>query len=145
MNWFEVKVSYERVLENGMQGKVTESYLFDALSYTEAEARTLEELKPFISGEFTITDIKRARLAEIFFNEAGDKYYKIKLAFITLDEKSGSEKKTTVQMLSQACDLKEAINVLQEGMKGTMADYIITSVTETQIMDIFPFSQENNN
>lgn len=139
-NWFTCKVSFEKVLENGMQKKVTEPYLVDALSFTEAEARIIEEIRPFISGEFTVTDIKRARLSELFFNENGDRFYKIKVYFITLDEKSGAEKKTAAQMLAQACTLKEAISVLEEGMKGTMADYTIASVAETMLMDVFPFS-----
>ena len=139
-SWFECKVSFEKVLENGMQKKVTEPYLVDALSFTEAEARIIEEIRPFISGEFTVTDIKRARLSELFFNEKGDRFYKIKVYFNTLDEKSGAEKKTAAQMLAQACTLKEAIAVLEEGMKGTMADYTIASVTETMLMDVFPFS-----
>ena len=116
-NWFECKVSYEKMLENGMQKKVTEPYLVDALSFTEAEARIIEEIRPFITGEF----------------------YKIKVYFITLDEKSGAEKKTAAQMLAQATTLKEAIAVLEDGMKGTLADYTIASVTETQLMDVFPF------
>ncbi|HAC20944.1 MAG: DUF4494 domain-containing protein [Tannerellaceae bacterium] len=141
-NWFECKVSYEKMLESGMQKKVTEPYLVDALSFTEAEARIIEEIKPFITGEFTITDIKRARINELFFNENGDRFYKIKVYFITLDEKSGAEKKTAVQMLAQASDIKEAISVLENGMKGTLSDYSIASVAETQIMDVFPFSAE---
>lgn len=139
-NWFECKVSFEKIMENGAQKKVTEPYLVDALSFTEAEARIIEEIRPFVSGEFTVTDIKRARLSELFFNENGDRFYKIKVYFITLDEKSGAEKKTAAQMLAQACTLKEAIAVLEEGMKGTMADYTIASVTETMLMDVFPFS-----
>ena len=143
MNWFECKVAYEKIMENGAPKKVTEPYLVDALSFTEAEARILEEMKPFISGEMTIADIKRARLAELFFNEAGDRYYKAKVQFITLDEKSGAEKKTSMQMLAQALDIKGAIAVIEEGMKGTMADYVIASVSETMIMDVFPFSTED--
>ena len=98
-NWFECKVSFEKIMENGAQKKVTEPYLVDALSFTEAEARIIEEIRPFVSGEFTVTDIKRARLSELFFNENGDRFYKIKVYFITLDEKSGAEKKTAAQML----------------------------------------------
>lgn len=122
-----------------MQKKVTEPYLVDALSFTEAEARIIEEIRPFITGEFTVTDVKRARLSELFFNENGDRYYKVKVYFITLDEKTGAEKKISAQMLAQASDLKEAIAVLEEGMKGTMADYVIASVSETPIMDVFPY------
>ena len=127
-------------MENGVQKKVTEPYLVDALSFTEAEARIIEEMKPFISGEFIVTDIKRARIAELFFNENGDKYYKFKVFFISLDEINGVEKKTAAQMLAQASDIKDAITVLENGMKGTLADYTIASVSETTIMDVFPFS-----
>lgn len=138
-NWFECKISYDKIMENGMQKKVAEPYLVDALSFTEAEARIIEEIRPFISGEFTVTDVKRARLAELFFNENGDRFYKVKVYFITLDEKTAAEKKISAQMLVQASGLKEAIAVLEEGMKGSMADYVIASVSETMIMDVFPY------
>ncbi|MDU1892559.1 MAG: DUF4494 domain-containing protein [Dysgonomonas sp.] len=141
-NWFECKVSYEKVLENGMQKKVTEPYLVDALSFTEAEARIIEEIKPYISGEFTIADIKRAKLSELFFNDNGDRFFKAKVMFVTLDEKSGTEKRTAAQMLAQASDLKEALKVVEKGMEGTLADYVIASLTETNIMDVFPYSDD---
>lgn len=140
-NWFECKVTYEKTLENGMQKKVTEPYLVDALSFTEAESRIIEELKPFISAEFTIADIKRARLSELFFFDEGDRYYKAKVQFITLDEKSGTEKKTSVQMLAQALTIEQALTVIKKGMEGTMADYVIASLTETTIMDVFPYAE----
>jgi hypothetical protein len=130
------------MMENGVPKRVTEPYLVDALSFTEAEARIIEEMKPYISGEFTVDDIKRARIAELFTNENGDRYYRFRVIFMTLDEKSGTEKKTAVTMLAQASDLKEAITVLEEGMKGTMSDYVLASVVETMIMDVFPFSSE---
>ncbi|MDR1091586.1 MAG: DUF4494 domain-containing protein [Prevotella sp.] len=139
-NWFECKVSYEKILENGIQKKLTEPYLVDALSFTEAEARIIAEIRPYIIGEFTIADIKRAHLSEIFFNENGNCFYRIKIFFITSDEKSGAEKKTVAQMLVQASTLKEAISLLEEGMKGTMADYIIATVTETALIDVFPYT-----
>lgn len=141
-NWFECKVSFEKIMENGAQKKVTEPYLVDALSFTEAEARIIEEIRPFVSGEFTVTDIKRARLSELFFNENGDRFYKIKVYFITLDEKSGAEKKTATNVLVQAADLRDAVKKLDEGMKGTMADYSIASIAETAIMDVYPYSAE---
>jgi len=125
-----------------MPKRVTEPFLVDALSFTEAEARIIEEIRPYISGEFTVVDIKRARLAELFFNPAGDRYYRIKVFFITLDEKNGAEKKTAVQMLAQASSVREAVDVVEEGMKGTMVDYLIASVTETPLIDVFPFSAD---
>ena len=142
--WFECKIRYEKVMENGMQKKVTEPYLVDALSFTEAEARIIEEMTPFISGEFTVSDIKRANYSELFPSEeeAADRWFKCKLVFITLDEKSGAEKKTSTQVLVQAADLRDAVKKLDEGMKGTMADYQIASVAEIAIMDVYPYSAE---
>lgn len=143
-NWFECKVRYEKLMENGVTSKVNEPYLVDALSFTEAEARIIEEMQPFISGEFTVSDIKRAKYSELFSSplESDDKWYKCKLYFITLDDKSGKEKKSSTLVLVQAGNLKKAIDNLEEGMKGTLADYEIASVIETAIMDIFPFEAE---
>lgn len=138
-NWFLSKVTYDKMLENGFQKKVTEQYLVDALSFTEAEARTIEELKSLITGEFTVSAVGRAKISEIFYNENGDKYYKVKVFFVTLDEKTGIEKYTAAYMIAQASDIKEAIRVFEEGMKGTMSDYVIASVTETPIVDIFEY------
>ena len=142
--WFECKIRYEKTMENGMNKKVTEPYLVDALSFTEAEARIIEEMTPFISGEFTVSDIKRANYSELFPSEedTADRWFKCKLFFITLDEKSGAEKKTSTQVLVQAADLRDAVKKLDEGMKGTMADYKIASVAETAIMDVYPYSAE---
>ena len=146
VTWFEVKVRYEKVMENGLQKKVTEPYLFDALSFTESEGKCVQELTPYISGEFTVSDIKRANYSEIFFSEeeAADRYFKCKLAFITRDEKSGAEKVTTTQILVQAADLRDAVKKLDENMKGTMADYLICSVSETAIIDVFPYKSEDH-
>ena len=138
-NWFECKVSYWKMMENGVQKKVTESYLVDALSFTEAEARIIKEMQAFITGDFTVADIKRAKISETFFNEDGDKFYKFRVAFITLDEKSGAEKRTKATIIAQACTMEEATSVLKEGMKGTMCDYTVSSQAETKIMDIFVF------
>ncbi|MFR9166047.1 MAG: DUF4494 domain-containing protein [Dysgonomonas sp.] len=141
-NWFECRVSYDKMMENGVQKKVTEPYLVDALSFTEAEAKIIEEIRPYISGEFTVADIKRAKYSETFLNENGDRFFKAKVYFITLDEKSGAEKKTAAQMLAQASDLKDALSIVEKGMAGTLADYSIASLTETAIVDIFPYSAE---
>ncbi len=95
-NWFECSIRYEKVAENGMNRKVTEAYLVDALSFTEAEARIIEEMNPYINGVFTVSGVKRAGYSELFPSEedAADRWFKCKLFFITLDEKSGAEKKT---------------------------------------------------
>ncbi len=143
-NWFECKVRYDKTLDTGMIKTVTEPYLVDALSFTEAEARIIKEMTPFISGEFTVSDIKRVKFSDSFFNESGDRYYKAKLYFITLDEKSGSEKKTAVNMLVQASELKEAVEMVETEMAKTMVDYSIAAVTETAIMDVFPYESQEN-
>lgn len=136
--WFECKVRYDKMMENGMVKKVNEPYLVDALTFTEAEARIMEEMKPFISGEYSISSEKKTKISEIFFNEGGDRYYLVKVNFVTLDEKSGTEKKTATLILVQALDFEDALKNFQEGMKGTMADYEIASIAETPLMDVFP-------
>ena len=123
--------------ENGMVKKVNEPYLVDALTFTEAEARIIDEMKPFISGEYSISSEKKTKISEIFFNEGADRYYLVKVNFITLDESKGVEKKTTSQILVQASDFEDAVEKFKEGMKGSMADYEIGSITETMIMDVF--------
>lgn len=146
-HWFECKIRYEKTMENGMNKKVTEAYIVDALSFTEAEARIIEEMTPFISGEFTVSDIKRANYSELFFSDeiAADRWFKCKLTFITLDENSGAEKKTSTNVLVQASDLRDAVKKVDEGMKGSMADYIISSIAETAIMDVYEYVAESGN
>lgn len=136
--WFECKVRYDKMQENGMVKKVNEPYLVDALTFTEAEARIMEEMKPFISGEYSISSEKKTKISEIFFNEDGDRYYQVKVNFITIDEKSGTEKKTASLILVQASDFEDAVAKFNEGMKGTMGDYEIASIAETMLMDVFP-------
>lgn len=139
--WFECKVRYDKTLENGLIKKVTETYLVDALSFTEAEKRFIEEITPFMSGEFIVTDIKRARISELFDSEdlSDDRWFRARIAFITLDEKTGVEKRTAQNVLIQANDFHKAINRLDEGMKGTLGEWVIVTVTETAIIDVFKF------
>lgn len=141
-SWFECKVAYDKVTESGLQKKMTELYLVDALSFAEAEARIIEEIRPFIEGEFSVSAVGKRKYSEIFFNENGDRFYKIKVHFITLDEKSGAEKKTAIHMLAQAQNLKEAITVLEDGMKETLTDYEIASVSETKIIDVYSYEEK---
>lgn len=135
--WFETVVSYERTAEEGRIVKSTEHYLVDALTHAEAENKIIEEMKPFISGEFQVSKVARKKIAEIFYNENGDKWYRAKVNFITLDEDKGVEKRTGVTMLVQASDVKSAVEGIIEGMKGSMADWEIHTVAETPIIDIY--------
>ena len=136
-NWYECKVKYEKTLETGTQKKVTEAYLVDAMSFTEAENRIIEEMTPYIVGEFEVTAVKKARISELFIDPEGDKWYRAKVMFITIDEKTGVEKKAASNMLVQASDFQRAVKNLEDGMKGTMSDWEIFSITETPILDIY--------
>ena len=143
-DWFECKVRYDKTLETGLLKKVTESYLVDALSFTEAEERFLQEIEPMMSGEYSVSDIKRTKIAELFesIDTTDDKWYKAKVAYIAYDEKKGVEKRTNQIMLIQAKDLRVAVQNLDKGMQGTMGDWDIISIAETPIMDIFKFTAD---
>ncbi len=142
--FFEVRIRYEKTMENGQNKKVNEPYLVDALSFTEAEARIINEMTPFISGDFKVKAVKEVNFSEIFFSneELADTYFKARLAYVTLDEHSGKEKKTYTNVLVQAADLRDAVKKLDEDMKGTMADYKIVSIAETKIMDVYLYKPE---
>lgn len=172
--WFECKVQYEQVQDDSLQKRVTEQYVVNALSYTEAEQRITEEMSAFISGEFDIKDIKQATYKEVFFMSEGEKmfegqvrdltraavkgdkeegrrvydrkledyptdtrWYKAKLQFITIDEKTEHEKRSAVTYLVQAASLRNAIDNVDKVMQGTMIDYVQANVGETQIIDVF--------
>ncbi len=138
-DWFETKIRYEKTMEDGLQKKVTEQYTVDALSFTEAEAQIIEEMSSCISGEFEVADIKKATYKEVFFSDAesDDRWYKAKLQFITVDEKTQKEKRSNVYYLVQAGTLHGAVNHIEEVMGTTMIDYVIANVAETMIIDVF--------
>ena len=135
--WFESKISYDKTQDNGSVRHESEVYIIDALSFTEAEARIIEEQRPFISGDFSVSAVKRTKIAEISWNEGGDKWYMVKVGFITVDEKSGVEKRTASLMLVQASDFKDAVANFDEYMKGSLGDYDIISIAETPVMDVY--------
>ena len=140
--WFECKVSYERQADSVGMKKVSESYLVDALSFTEAEKRIIKEVRPFVSvGELEVVNIRRARIAELFLNEEAedDRYFRAKVNFITVDEKSGSEKKTSATMIVKSDSLPNAVTELKAQLDSQMASYEIAAVTETQILDVFQY------
>ncbi len=131
--FFKVKVVYDRNGKDGNFTTVTETYLVGALSFTEA--RITKELKPFVSGDFIVKDIKGMRISEIFENNEGDKWYRCKVVFVSLDEEKGIEKRTASAILVQGADFNEALEVLLKGMEETLANFEIASITETPIMD----------
>lgn len=144
-DWYEVTVKYDKQQEDGSKKKVSETYIVDAISCSEAEKTATKELKPYITGDFKIKSIKECPFHEVFFSdsEKDDKWYKAKLAFITLDEKSGKEKRNNVTYLVQANSLNGAIRHVDEVMGGTMIDYSSLSAQETKIMDIFEHKEQD--
>ena len=163
--YFEIGIRYDKTLENGMIKKVTELYVVDALSFTEAEARIIEEMQPYMSGDFMVATIKRSNVSEIVIDEMGvisamdaevqkitkqnsqstgyaDKWYKAKLNYITLDEKSMKEKKEAFYLLVNAGSVNAAHDVIVNHMKDVLADYEIANIDETKIFDVFFY--ENN-
>lgn len=124
-------------MENGMVKKVNEPYLIDALSFTEAEARIIKEMTPFISGDFSVSAVKRTKISEIFRDDTADKWYLAKVAFITIDEKTGAEKKSVSQMLIAGSDFRNAFDNFMDGMKGTLGDFELVSLNETPLMDVY--------
>lgn len=141
--WIEVKVRYEKTTDSGKTIKVTDPYLVDALSCTEAEARVTEEITPFTS-EFNVLSVNKTKISEIFWNEAGDKFYKVKVNFITIDEKTAVEKKKASFTLVQAADFEAALDGFNKGMKGTIADFEIESIIETKIIDVYPIKLDSS-
>ena len=139
--WFECKVRYDKTFEDGQIKSTTETYLVDAFTYTEAEKRFTAEIEQFASGEYTITDIKRAKITELFesSDSLADRWFKAKVAFITFDDQTGQEKRSHQTMMVHAIDLHDALKNLDKGMSGTLGDYVIVSVTETKIMDVFRY------
>lgn len=137
---FETKIRYDKIQENGAVKKVTEAYLMDALTFTEAEARIIEEMTPYISGDFSVVAIKRTKIAEVFWNPEAEKWWTVKVNFITLDDKTGVEKKSASLILVQADDDASAREKFNEGMRDTMADYEIAGINETNYLEVFKYS-----
>ena len=139
--WFECKVQYAKVTEDGKNKKVTELYVVEAISFTEAESRIVEEMSQYISGEYEVKDIKKAKYKEIWLSDdvSADRYYKAKLQFITLDEKSGKEKRSNFVSLVEASTLNNAIKGIDEVMGKTAIDYTSVEAKETKIIDVIEY------
>lgn len=135
--WYESKVKFEQVQVDGCTKMVTESYMVDALTFTDAEARTMEEVAMYVSGELDVVALKRTNIKEVRYNADGDKWYNCKLVFITLDEKSGKEKKTNYNVLVQASSTEEGTKQVELLMQGSMQDWELKSITETNIIDVY--------
>lgn len=142
--WFECTAKYIKMDENGHEKKASETYLLDAISFTEAESRIFKELKTMVSGEFVVSKIAKTRISEIIPSDTGDRWYKAKVAFITVDEESGKEKRVAQFVLVFSNNIKEAYNQIIGAMQGMMADFEISGINESTILDVFPYFSEKN-
>lgn len=137
--YYEVKIQYQEMQEDGKEKKVTEQYVVEALSFTEAETRIIEEMTPYISGEFDVVSEKIAPFNEIFLsdNSTDDKWFVSKVSFITIDEKTAKEKKQTFRYLVQAATSELALDYTKEMLSHGMSDYCIDAVQDTPTLDVF--------
>lgn len=136
--WFETKVKYDKtMLDTGAIKSVTEPYLVDAISFTEAEARITKEMEPFVSGELTVTAVRKVRFEDVLYHEGGDRWYKVKINMITIDEKTGAEKRSASFSLVQASEFKLALDYFLEAMKSVLFDFEIVNITEMAYIDVF--------
>lgn len=137
--WYECKIQYLKTMDDGKEKTVTETYVVDALSFTEVEARFIKAIEPYISGNAKVAAMAIARYGEIFFSEdeKDDRFFKAKVQSITLNENTGHEKKTTIYYLVQAQDIETARRYVTTQLESSMANFSITGLNETQIIDIF--------
>jgi len=134
--WFECRIKYEK-LENCISKKVTESYILDAMTFSEAEYRIIEYMKPYISCEFEASAVKRLNISDIVNSVDGDKWYAVKINLLTIEEKTGSIKKKPSKILVKASSFESTLPKIKEYMAGSMYDYEIASIAETNIIDVF--------
>ncbi len=138
--WFECKVKYNKVDENGRERLVNESYLLDAVSFTDAEARIIRQLQAMVRGEFTVTDIKKSKISEVFPFENGEWWYRATINLVTVDEEAGKEKKLRTFYLIMADDIQEALTRLEESLSFLVVPYVVTSINVSNIVDVFPYA-----
>ena len=143
--WFECTVAIDQVQDDGTTKAVTQKYLVNALSFTEAEDRIIEEVKPFTKGNFDVKAVKKVRIAEIFPNETGEAgtWYRVKAVFITIDEKTQAEKEAPFVVMVQSASFSNALADFEKGMRGSLADYRIVSITETKILDVYKYVKKS--
>lgn len=137
--WFEVKIRYDKTTDDGQQKATDELYVVDALTFTEAEAIITEEMSSYISGDFEVKDIKKATYKEILFSDKAtdDKWYKVKVQAISINEKTEKETRVNRYSLVQAQTLMLAVKYVEDDMRGSLADETIVSIAETKVMDVY--------
>ncbi|MDR0982425.1 MAG: DUF4494 domain-containing protein [Culturomica sp.] len=143
-NWFEAKVKYIKMMEDGRERKVTESYLLDAMTYTEAEGRVIKELESMIRGDYYITSLKKSNITELLESEdeADDRWYKAKVDIIDAEEISGKEKSSSQYHLIAAANIEVALQRLKKSLETYIVPCELKSLTDTNFMDVFPYLSE---
>lgn len=136
-NWFECRVSYDKVQENGAIKRITEAYLVEADNFTEAEDSITKAMQPYISGDFTVSAVRRRNYDNVIESGEGDYFYRVKLIIITIDEKTAAEKKNNLFLLVQADDLETALYDVKEYMRDSVDDWNFHTITETSILDVY--------
>ena len=139
--WFECTIKYRKITEDGEEKSVSENYLVDALTFTEAEKRINEEAEQFVSGPYEVVNIKLTNYTEVHHVEDCQYWFKAKVTFITADEERGKERKSNANMLVQADNVNEAYENLKTALNDMTIDYTIPSVSETKVFEVFPFFQ----
>lgn len=137
--WFECKVKYQKMDESGRERNVSENYLLDAVSFTDAEARIIAELQTMVRGEFTVTDLKKSKIAEVFPYEVGEWWYRTTINLVTIDEEGGKEKKLRTFYLVQADDIEQALQRLTESLSFLIVPYVVSAIAVSTIVDVFPY------
>lgn len=141
--WFECKVKYMKVSDSGAEAMVTEAFLFDAVSYTDAETRVIRQMQELVrGGEFTIVEIKKSKIAEVFPYDCGEWWFKMKVNLVTVDEEAGKEKKISCIYLIMADEMKEALTRLEESLNYLVIPYVLTMAQVSPIIDVFPYDPE---
>jgi len=138
--WFECKVKYTKVTESGKEQTVTENFLLDAVSFTDAETRITRQMQEMVRGEFSVTDIKKSRIGEVFPYDTGEWWFKATINLVTVDEEAGKEKKMRTYYLIMADDIKQALERLDESLSYLVIPYVVSALAVSTIVDVFPYN-----
>ena len=135
--WFECKVRYEQTQEDGLEKMVTETYVYKAADFGKAYDKATKDM-PSLSDEFEITAMKIAQYKEIIIQDdrTEEKYYRVKVNLIILDEKTQKEKKTACYYLVNADSVEKARKYTDTAFSDTLMDYVIEAVQEAKITDV---------
>lgn len=137
--WFECKIKYQKMDNDGRERVVSENFLLDAVSFTDAEARITAAMQTIVRGEFTVADIKKSKIAEVFPYETGEWWYRTTINLTTIDEEAGKEKKLRTFYLVQADDIQDALTRLEESLSFLIVPYVVSAIAVSTIADVFPY------